>query len=160
MHPKGCAHHNPHSAQPATYTSCRLHWHTLSMVPGGGPATQTLPQDLLLPGGGTGFCITTVRARPCTTPRQGHRRRTANLKTTSALFWPSSSSSGARPPSDTVETMAFFYPTGALFLLPFCVGSQHPSDISAVTCPNDISKWHPSKTWPFLWSNGERALGS
>ena len=71
VHPKGCAHHYPHSPQPAAFHSAGCIWHTLFNVPGGGPATQTLPRDLHPPGACTGLGITKAWARPCTTPRQG-----------------------------------------------------------------------------------------
>ena len=74
------------------------------------------------------ICLHLALAQVLASPRLGRARARhhakdkfqawieVQVKTTSAFLAPSSSSSGARPPSDIGKTMATFSPAGAFFL--------------------------------------------
>ena len=113
MHPKGGAHCNPHSPPPAAYTGCRLHWAGYANPPTRSTTTWRWHRLLHHQSSGAPVHNTTPRTPP----------KDSQLEDDLCTFLATSSSSfGARPPSDTGETTAFFYPTGALVLWLFCAG--------------------------------------
>ena len=144
----------PPSLQLAQAAGCI--WHAFFMIPGGGPATQTLSPDPLPPSVSTGFRFTRVRARPCATPRQGPTCAVLvsdpNEEDFCTSWLPDLPPLGRGPLLTSAQPWPLSFQLGSS-PRPFCTGMP-PCDINAVTYPNEFSKCSSSKA-----GTGQRALG-